>query len=71
MSTTKWWVVDGRDDGFALEQRATGDIVIMNNATSEEHVLPGYVWKHSPSFGLQIQSDGPPPYGSWIENPEE
>ncbi len=65
MSTAKWWVIDGRKDGFAVEERSTGDIVVTNKSSSEEHVLHGYVWKHSPAFGIQIQSEGPPPYGHW------
>jgi hypothetical protein len=71
MSTAKWWVLDGRDSGYVLEERPSGDVVVMNTETSEEHVLHGYVWKHSPSFGLQIQGEGPPPYGPWVENPED
>lgn len=68
MSTATWWVLDGRNSGFVLEQRATGDIVLANTETSEEHILHGYVWKHSPHFGVQIQGEGPPPYGKWVEN---
>ncbi|NLV78500.1 MAG: maltose regulon activator MalT [Rhodococcus sp.] len=71
MSTAKWWVLDARGNGFAVEQRPSGDVVVSNSTTSEEHVLHGYVWKHSPSFGIQIQSEGPPPYGHWVENPED
>jgi len=71
MSTSKWWVLDERDSGFALEHRPTGDVVLTNSGTSEEHILHGYVWKHSPHFGLQIRSEGPPPYGPWVPNPED
>ncbi|MFZ2526917.1 MAG: maltose regulon activator MalT [Rhodococcus sp. (in: high G+C Gram-positive bacteria)] len=71
MSTAKWWVLDSRDNGFVLEERTSGDIVVVNTTTSEEHVLHGYVWKHSHVFGVQLQSEGPPPYGHWVENPED
>lgn len=71
MSRTKWWVLEGPDSGFSLEERATGDLVLVDTQTSEEHTLHGYVWKHAPHFGVQIMGEGPPPYGKWVENPEE
>lgn len=68
MSAAKWWVLDSRNNGFTLEERDSGDIVLADTESGDEHVLHGYVWKHSPHFGIQIQSEGPPPYGRWAEN---
>lgn len=78
MSKEKWWVMAGSDCGFALEQRPDGDLVVVNTTTTEEHALHGYVWMHAKhpetmSVGhsdIQIRSEGPPPYGVWVEHPE-
>lgn len=76
MSKEKWWVLAGPDSGWSLEQRANGDHVVVNQATSEEHVLAGYQWMHvkhddaetgTPAHALKVLGEGPPPFGRWTE----
>ena len=66
VSTQQWWVI-APEGGFEFEQRADGNLVVVDRKTSEEHVLHGYEWKHrKDADGVQVHGEGPPPFGKWI-----